>query len=127
MQLPEPALETPRVRVLVVDDDFAVRTVLCDVLAEEGFDVVGSAVDGVEGVALAASLNPDVILLDVRMPRLGGLEAARQIRPLNPNVRLVMLSAYDDPTLQHEAEAAGASAFLFKGCKLSEIVAALTA
>ena len=127
MQLPEPALETPRVRVLVVDDDFAVRTVLCDVLAEEGFDVVGAAVDGVEGVALAASLDPDVILLDVRMPRLGGLEAARQIRPQNPNVRLVMLSAYDDPTLQHEAEAAGASAFLFKGCKLSEIVAALTA
>jgi DNA-binding NarL/FixJ family response regulator len=126
LQLPEPALETPRVRVLVVDDDFAVRTVLCDVLAEEGFDVVGAAVDGVEGVALAASLDPDVILLDVRMPRLGGLEAARQIRPQNPNVRLVMLSAYDDPTLQHEAEAAGASAFLFKGCKLSEIVAALT-
>lgn len=127
MQLPELELQTPRVRVLVVDDDLAVRSVLCDVLTEEGFDVVGAAVDGVEGVALATSLSPDVILLDVRMPRLGGLEAARQIRPLNPNVRLVMLSAYDDPTLQHEAEAAGASAFLFKGCKLSEIVAALTA
>ena len=112
-------------RVLVVDDDRAVRTVLCDVLAEEGFDVVGAGADGIEAVELAAALEPDAILLDVRMPRLGGIEAARKIRPLNPSVRLIMLSAYDDPALRSEAEAAGASAFLVKGCKLSQIVGAI--
>jgi DNA-binding NarL/FixJ family response regulator len=127
VQPPEHRLPGRGLRVLVVDDDRAVRTVLCDLLDEEGFDVVGAAVDGIEGVELALMLDPEVILLDVRMPRLGGIEAARQIRPLKPDVRLVMLSAYDDPSLQREAKEAGASAFLFKGCKLAEIVEALVA
>jgi two-component system invasion response regulator UvrY len=112
-------------RVLVVDDDDAVRTVLSHVLTDEGFDVVGVAADGLEAVALARTLHPDTIVLDVRMPGVGGIEAARRIRPVDPNVRLVMLSAYDDPTLQREAAAAGASRFLIKGCALSDLVDAI--
>jgi DNA-binding NarL/FixJ family response regulator len=114
-------------RVLVADDDDAVRTVVGDILEEEGFLVVGRAVDGVEALAMARALGPDVIVLDVRMPRLGGLEAARQLRPDDPDVRLVILSAYDDPTLVQEARAVGAAAFLVKGCSLDELIAAIAA
>ena len=127
MQSPELAYaaEQATLRVLVVDDDEAVRTVLSHVLGDEGFDVVGVAADGLEAVTLARALRPDTILLDVRMPGVGGIEAARRIRPIDPHVRLVMLSAYDDPTLQREAADAGASRFLIKGCALSELVDAI--
>jgi DNA-binding NarL/FixJ family response regulator len=114
-------------RVLVVDDDTSVRTVLRELLREQGFDVVGEAVNGLEAVALAQELAPDVMVVDVRMPVLGGLEAARRIRLLDPVVRFVILSAYDDPTLQQEADDVGASAFLVKGCSLTELVEAIAA
>ena len=114
-------------RVLVVDDDDAVRAVLAEVLQEEGFEVVGRAIDGIEGVSLALSLTPDGVLLDMRMPRMGGIEAARAILAQLPNVRIVMLSAYDDASLQAEAKEAGVSAFLVKGCALGELVDAVSA
>jgi DNA-binding NarL/FixJ family response regulator len=120
------AVENKAMRILVVDDDDAVRTVLSEVLREEGFEVVGRAIDGIEGVSLALSLSPDRILLDVRMPRMGGIDAAREILSRLPNVRIVMLSAYDDASLKAEAQAAGASAFLVKGCPLDELIAAVT-
>ena len=122
-----PASPAKAMRLLVVDDDDAVRAVLAEVLQEEGFEVVGQAIDGIEGVSLALSLTPDGVLLDVRMPRMGGIEAARAILAQLPNVRIVMLSAYDDASLQAEAKEAGASAFLVKGCTLSELVDAVSA
>lgn len=122
---PVPAAAQKTTRVLVVDDDDAVRAVLCEIFREEGFEVVGRAGDGVEGVSLALSLSPDVILLDVRMPRMGGIDAAREILSLLSNARIVMLSAYDDGSLQAEAQAAGASAFLVKGGPLDELIAAV--
>lgn len=112
-------------RVLVADDDEAVRTVLCQVLADEGIDVVGLAGDGREAVALALELRPDTVLLDIRMPELGGLDAAREIRAADPSMRLVMLSAYDDATLQQEAKLVGASRFLIKGCPLDDLIDAV--
>ena len=120
------AVQKKTIRMLVVDDDDAVRTVLSELLQEEGFEVVGRAIDGIEGVSLALSLSPDGILLDVRMPRMGGIDAAREILSRLPNVRIVMLSAYDDASLKAEAQAAGASAFLVKGCPLAELIAAVT-
>jgi DNA-binding NarL/FixJ family response regulator len=130
MSSPLPELPTQAVdatRILVVDDDEAVRAVLVDVLEDEGFEVVGGARDGLEGVSLALALTPDVVLLDVRMPRLDGIGAARQIRAELPAARLVMLSAYDEQALRTEANEAGASAFLVKGCPLGEIVRAVAA
>jgi DNA-binding NarL/FixJ family response regulator len=112
-------------RVLVADDDEAVRTVLSHVLADEGIDVVGLACDGREAVALALELRPDTVLLDIRMPELGGIEAAHQIRIADPRMRLVMLSAYDDATLQQEAKVVGASHFLIKGCALEDLIDAV--
>jgi CheY-like chemotaxis protein len=112
-------------RVLVVDDDATFRRMLVAALDDEGFDIVGAATDGFEGVVLAGSLRPDAIMLDVRMPGLDGLAAGRQIRDANSAVRMIFLSAYDDPTLQQEAAALGATDFLVKGCRLSELVTAL--
>jgi two-component system chemotaxis response regulator CheY len=112
-------------RVLIVDDEPIVRGMLNDVLDDAGFDIVGQACDGLEGVALARSSRPDAILLDVRMPKLDGLAAGRQIREIDSDVRLVFFSAYDDPALKQEAHAVGASTFLVKGCPLGEIVDAL--
>jgi DNA-binding NarL/FixJ family response regulator len=112
-------------RVLIVDDEPIVRGMLNEVLDDAGFDVVGQASDGVEGVALARSSRPDAILLDVRMPKLDGLAAGRQIRETDGDVRLVFFSAYDDPALKQEAHAVGASTFLVKGCPLTDIVDAL--
>lgn len=113
------------IRVLIVDDEAIVSRMLNEVLLDSGFDVVGQAVDGIEGVELARSLEPDAILLDIRMPRLDGLAAGRQIREADGDVRLVFFSAYDDPALKQEADAVGASTFLVKGCPLGEIVSAL--
>jgi DNA-binding NarL/FixJ family response regulator len=120
-----PARPLAVTRVLVADDDEAVRTVLSHVLSDEGIDVVGLACDGREAVALALELKPDTVLLDIRMPELGGIEAAQQIRAALPDMRLVMLSAYDDATLQQEAKVAGASRFLVKGCALSDLIDAV--
>jgi len=122
-----PASPAKAIRLLVVDDDDAVRAVLAEILQEEGFEVVGQAIDGIEGVSLALSLTPDGVLLDVRMPRMGGIEAARAILAQLPNVRIVMLSAYDDASLRAEAKEAGVSAFLVKGCALGELVDAVSA
>ena len=123
--LTAPNVTERAVRVLVVEDDAGFRRMLVAALDDEGFDVLGPAADGFEGVALAHSLRPDAVMLDIRMPGLDGLAAGRQIRDADPAVRLVFLSAYDDQTLQREAEALGAHDFLVKGCRLSELVDAL--
>jgi two-component system, response regulator PdtaR len=113
-------------RLLIADDEPAVRNVLAEMLAGLGFDVVGAAADGLEAVALARSLTPDVIVMDLRMPRLDGIEATRAICAESAP-RIVMLSAYADPALQREAYEAGAAAYLVKGCAIAELTAALCA
>jgi CheY-like chemotaxis protein len=118
--------EEPVRRVLVVDDDPTFSSMLADALEDEGFDVVAVAKDGLHGVTLAREAAPDAIVLDMRMPALDGIAAARQIRTFNPTVRLILLSAYDDPTLKREAATVGAARYLVKGCRLSDLVAALT-
>ena len=106
-------------RVLVVDDDEGIRQALCDLLREEGVEVVGVGSDGTEAVQLALDLRPDVVLMDLRMPGLSGSEATAKIRAEQPNLQVIILSAYDDPALNKSAEEAGAYAYLVKGCSAS--------
>jgi DNA-binding NarL/FixJ family response regulator len=115
-----------RLRLVVVDDHAAVRTALADLLEDEGYEVVGEGANGQEALSLVATHEPDAVVLDVRMPVMDGLQAARQLHSRYPAIRLVMLSAYDDPSLQLESLEAGASAFLVKGCPRAELLAALT-
>ena len=104
-----------RPRLLVVDDHRLLRTALVDLLVQAGFEVVGEAADGADAVALAKELEPDVVLMDLRMPVLGGLDATRLIKDACPAVQVVLLTAFDGPALEQQADEAGCFAFLVKG------------
>jgi two-component system, response regulator PdtaR len=104
-----------RPRVLVVDDHPMVREALAELLDQAGFEVVGEADDGADAVALAEQLEPDVVLMDLRMPVLSGLDAAPLIKEACPATQVVLLSAFDSPALERQAEEAGCFAYLVKG------------
>ncbi|MFF1409492.1 response regulator [Streptomyces sp. NPDC058289] len=101
-------------RVVIADDQELVRTGFRMILTARGIDVVGVAADGVEAVSEVRRLRPDVVLLDIRMPRLDGLEAARQILAEAPGCRVIMLTTFDLDQYVYAALAAGASGFLLK-------------
>ena len=104
-----------RPRLLVVDDHHMLREALVELLVQAGFDVVGEAVDGADAVALAKQLDPDVVLMDLRMPVLSGLDAAPLIREACPATQVVLLSAFESPALEQQALEAGCFAYLVKG------------
>ena len=108
-------------RVVIVDDHQAMRAALRDALEDEGATVVGEADNGPAGVELAARFQPDVVLMDLRLPGISGLEATHQIKQRHPAVQVLVLTAYDDPALDRGAMAMGAYAFLVKGCEVQQI------
>ena len=95
------------VRVLVVDDTDHVRRMLAEMLELDGFEVVGQAASGVEALGLSESLDPDVIVMDYKMPGMDGLEASKSIRNGRPNQAIVLYTAYLDAELEHQAKEAG--------------------
>jgi len=111
-RLPWPGAEP---RVLIVDDDEAVRRDLRELLEEDGIGVVGEAGDGASGVELACRLRPDVVVMDNRMPVLAGIESTRRIRDRLPYAQVVILTAYDEVTLSDAAMDAGAYCYVVKG------------
>jgi two-component system NarL family response regulator len=116
------------IRVLVVDDHALFRRGLEIVLAQEpDIAVVGEASDGIEAVDAAVDLLPDVILLDVRMPRRSGLEACGALRDSAPSARVIMLTISDDEGDLFEAIKAGASGYLLKEIPVDEVAAAIRA
>jgi DNA-binding NarL/FixJ family response regulator len=113
-------------RVLVVDDQAMVREGFGALLAaQDGIEVVGHAADGEEAIEAAARLGPDVVLMDVRMPRLDGLAAARRILARDEAVRVLMLTTFDVDDYVYEALRAGASGFLLKDAPADELVRAV--
>lgn len=118
------------VSVLIVDDQAMVRAGFAAILdAQPDLTVVGQAADGEEGVALAQRLRPDVVLMDVRMPGVNGLEATRQLMDPPPRVdhvpRVVILTTFDIDEYVHDALAAGASGFLLKDAPPADLVNAV--
>jgi two-component system NarL family response regulator len=110
------------VRVLVVDDQALFRRGVIVVLsAHDDIEVVGEASDGEEAVAKAQQLRPDVVLMDVRMPRLSGIEAARHIRRILPGTEVLMLTVSDDEEDLYESVKAGANGYLLKEVAIDEI------
>jgi DNA-binding NarL/FixJ family response regulator len=115
------------VRVLVADDHPIYRDGLAVLLASvDGLDVVGTAADGAEAVAEALRLQPDVVVMDVQMPRLNGVEATRRLAAEAPGVGIVVLTMSEDDGTVFAAVRAGARGYLVKGAEQEEIVRAIT-
>jgi two-component system response regulator NreC len=116
------------IKVLLVDDHTILREGLRAVLENEpDLYVVGEAEDGLEAVKAASVLNPDVVLMDVAMPRLNGIEATHQIHHLNPCIKILILSMHDDEEYIRLALAAGAMGYLLKDSDTQELMSAIRA
>jgi len=103
-----------RPRVLLAEDHEGVAKALCRVLAMD-FDVVGNVPDGSAVLEAARRLQPDMIVLDLNLPNVNGLEACRRITQVNPQAKIIVFTAMNDPGLRQQCLDVGASAFLFKG------------
>ncbi|MDK3161451.1 response regulator transcription factor [Kamptonema cortianum] len=112
-------------RVLLAEDHKIVRQGTRMYLESMGVEIVGEATTGVEAVRLARELRPDVVVMDIHMPELTGIEATRRILDENADVRVLVLTAYDDPVYVHALLDAGADGFVLKTAELSQLYQAL--
>ena len=124
-EAPAPVSDEP-IRVLIVDDHALFRRGLVMVLEQEkDIDLVGEAGDGAEAVNIAQDTMPDVVLMDVRMPRRGGIEATSQIKALAPHIKILMLTISDEEADLYDAIKAGASGYLLKEISIEEVANAI--
>ena len=116
------------IRVLIADDQALFRRGLYVVLGtEDGIEVVGEAENGEEAVAKSEELAPDVVLMDVRMPKVNGIDAARTIRGIAPTTKILMLTVSDEEDDLYEAIKAGANGYLLKEISVEEVAEAIRA
>jgi DNA-binding NarL/FixJ family response regulator len=109
--------------ILIVDDNAVIRRSLRHILQSiEGWKVVGEAVDGEDGIAKAQELHPDLVVLDMAMPRMNGLEAARRLNQIMPSVPLLMYSAFADKFMEREAFSVGVKAVISKASDMETLV-----
>jgi len=124
-EAPAPISDEP-IRVLIVDDHALFRRGLVMVLEQEkDIDLVGEAGDGAEAVNIAQDTMPDVVLMDVRMPRRGGIEATSQIKAIAPHTKILMLTISDEEADLYDAIKAGASGYLLKEISIEEVANAI--
>lgn len=114
------------IRVLIADDHAIVRAGLRALInGEQGMELVGEATHGEEAIQLAQTAKPDVIVLDLSMPGLDGIQAARKIKQEQPDVRILILTIHEDEALLREAMKAGASGYIIKHAAETELIAAI--
>ena len=121
-----PATPAEAIRVVICDDHALFRRGLIMVLeSEEGLEVVGEAEDGEEAIRTAVALVPDVVLMDVRMPRVSGIDAARAIAASVPSAKILMLTVSDEEDDLYDAIKAGATGYLLKEISIEEVASAI--
>jgi DNA-binding NarL/FixJ family response regulator len=113
------------IKLLIADDHQVVRSGIKSLVSGTDIDVVGEAANGEEAVQMADKHDPDLVLLDIRMPEVDGLTALGRIKMMHPDTAVVMLSTYDNPTYVARAVALGASGYLLKGATRDELIAAI--
>lgn len=117
--------QTDSLRVLLVDDHDLFRTGLRNLLEEQGIEIVGEAATGAEAIGHVRELTPDVVVMDLNMPAMGGVEATRHIAELSPLTRVVMLTISDEDNDVMDAILAGACGYLLKDASIQELVAGI--
>jgi DNA-binding NarL/FixJ family response regulator len=117
--------DTDTIRVLLVEDHSIVRQGTRLYLESMGIDVIGEATTGREAVELARKLKPDVVVMDIHLPELTGIEATRRIRHDDDHIRVLVLTAYDEPAYVHALLDAGADGYVLKTAELSTLLDAL--
>jgi DNA-binding NarL/FixJ family response regulator len=121
-------MSSSTIRILVVDDYEPFRRFVCSTLGERpGFQIVGEASDGLAGIRQAEELQPDLILLDIGLPTLNGMEAARRIRKLAPDAKIIIVSQESSADVVQEALSLGASGYVVKTRAATELLAAVEA
>jgi DNA-binding NarL/FixJ family response regulator len=116
----------PSARILIADDHETLRRGVRSLLgANSSWEVCGEAEDGKEAIEKVRELNPDLVILDVTMPVMNGLEAAVQIHRIAPSVKILIFSMHDSPTLKAEFERVGADAFVVKSAPSGELISAV--
>jgi NarL family two-component system response regulator LiaR len=118
----------PKTRILIADDHPLLREALCQVFSsQKDMEIVGQAGNGEEAIDLASQLKPDILVMDIMMPKFDGLEASRQIKKITPNTAILILTAYDDDNYVLGLLEAGATGYLMKSAKGQDLVEAVRA
>jgi two-component system response regulator NreC len=114
------------IRILIADDHGVIRAGLCALLADvSDLTVVGEASDGMEAIAKAIDLKPDILLMDLSMPNVGGIEATRQLMQSQPGLRILILTVHEDDSLLKEVIRAGASGYVIKRAAQEDLIHAI--
>ncbi|MEK6692664.1 MAG: response regulator [Nitrospirota bacterium] len=115
----------PEKKILIVDDSVHTRKALKGILEKNKYNVIGEAGSGAEAIRLFTSLSPDIVMLDIIMPNLGGIETLRMLRSLNKDVKIVMVSALDSLDRVKECMKAGANHYILKPFEEEKVIEVL--
>lgn len=113
-------------RVLIVDDTEFMRITLKSILEKNGFEVVGEAENGIEGIEKYRELNPDIVTMDITMPIMDGINSLREIKDIDPNANIIMVSSVGQEAVIREAVTAGANSFVLKPFNEQKVIQILT-
>jgi len=112
-------------KVLIVDDAAFMRMLLKDIISKAGFEVVGEASNGKEAVEKYKELQPDIVTMDITMPEMNGIEAVKEIKKIDPNAKIIMVSAMGQQAMVIEAIQAGARDFIVKPFQPARVIEAI--